>query len=210
LRNANTAEILDLITSFVDSTIAHRSPPPNLSQIFNKSIMTSADHASQETNTLLPMSTSISSPAWRSNKLLWAALAAAGVALSVVVVRSTSTPFSQRYENPAARDFDYDESEHKVVVVELEGKKHKLKDQKESLSCQDGGYSKRTLKLAYELPFASLFRDTKGQRKYEASSVVLVDDYAYAVCDSSWAISKFGAQLQPFADTNVQVSSSRQ
>jgi hypothetical protein len=170
--------------------------------------MTSADHASQETTTLLPMSTSISSPAWRSNKLLWAALAAAGVALSVVIFRSTSTPFSQRYENPAsrARDFDYDESQHKVVVVELEGKKKKTKYQEESLSCQDGGYSKRTLKLAYELPFASLFRDTKGQRKYEASSVVLVDDYAYAVCDSSWAISKFGAQLQPFADTNVQVS----
>jgi hypothetical protein len=61
------------------------------------------------------------------------------------------------------------------------------------------------LKLAYELPFSSLFRDTKGQRKYEASSVVLVDDYAYAVCDSSWAISKFGSQLQPFADTNVQI-----
>lgn len=71
--------------------------------------------------------------------------------------------------------------------------------------CEDGGYSKRTLKLAYELPFASLFRDTKGQKKYEASSVVIVEDNAYAICDSSWAISKFGSQLQPFADGNVQL-----
>ena len=30
--------------------------------------------------------------------------------------------------------------------------------------CQDGKYSKRTLKLAYELPFVSLFKDTKGQK----------------------------------------------
>jgi hypothetical protein len=75
--------------------------------------------------------------------------------------------------------------------------------------CNDGGYSKRTLKLAYELPFASLFRNHKGQKKYEASSVIMVDDDVYAVCDSSWAISKFGSQLQPFANGNVQVGDPR-
>ena len=73
----------------------------------------------------------------------------------------------------------------------LLGKKKDKKGPQDPLyPCDDGGYSKRTLKLAYELPFASLFRDTKGQKKYEASSVVIVGDSAYAVCDSSWAISK--------------------
>jgi len=98
--------------------------------------------------------------------------------------------------------------------VELEGKKKKKKKHKKSddedesapaLLCDDGKYSKRTLKLAYELPFASLFLDNKGQRKYEASSVVVVEDNVYAVCDSSWAISKFDRGLQPFQETNVQI-----
>lgn len=84
-------------------------------------------------------------------------------------------------------------------------KKKQKKADSEPPSCDDGNYSKRTLKLAYELPFASLFRDTKGQKKYEASSVVVVGDDAYAVCDSSWAISKFGSNLQPFAEGNVQI-----
>ena len=79
------------------------------------------------------------------------------------------------------------------------------KSDSNKVTCADGGYSKRTLKLAYELPFSSLFRDNKGQRKYEASSVIVVDDMAYAVCDSSWAISKFDSKLDPFADANIQV-----
>lgn len=101
-------------------------------------------------------------------------------------------------------------------------------------------YSKRTLKNAYEMPFAALFTDNKGQKKYEASSVIVVslvvvllymivdynmwnpielvlifiiiitiihqvDDNAYAVCDSSWAISKFGRTLQPFSSANMQI-----
>ena len=40
--------------------------------------------------------------------------------------------------------------------------------------CDDGVYSKRTLQRAYELSFAALFKDTKGQKKYEASDVILV------------------------------------
>lgn len=35
-------------------------------------------------------------------------------------------------------------------------------------------YSKRTLKKAYEMPFAALFVDNRGQKKYEASSVIVV------------------------------------
>jgi hypothetical protein len=72
-------------------------------------------------------------------------------------------------------------------------------------ACSDGDYSKRTLKLANELPFASLFRDHKDQRKFEASSVVIVNDTAYAVCDSSWAISKFDTKLEPFSEINLQI-----
>ena len=40
--------------------------------------------------------------------------------------------------------------------------------------CHDGEYSARTLQLAYELPFPGIFRDTKGQKKYEASDIILV------------------------------------
>jgi hypothetical protein len=72
-------------------------------------------------------------------------------------------------------------------------------------ACSDGDYSKRTLKLANELPLASLFRDSKGQGKFEASSVVTVNDTAYAVCDSSWAISKFDTKLEPFSEINLQI-----
>ena len=72
--------------------------------------------------------------------------------------------------------------------------------------CADGLYSKRTLKLAYELTFPALFRDTKGMNKFEASSVIVMDDgFVYAVCDSSWSIFKFDSQLQPFLKTNVLI-----
>jgi hypothetical protein len=43
--------------------------------------------------------------------------------------------------------------------------------------CYDGHYREKTLQLAYELPFAALFKDTKGQKKYEASSVIVVSKH---------------------------------
>lgn len=103
-----------------------------------------------------------------------------------------------------------------TLIVEIEGKnkkKHSIHSDDsvdddrspEKSTCNDGHYSKRTLKRAYELPFSALFRDHKGQRKYEASSVVVVGDSAYAVCDSSWAISKFDTTLTPFASGNIQL-----
>lgn len=86
------------------------------------------------------------------------------------------------------------EEEEKAVAEELVKK------------CNDGKYSKRTLKLAYELPFSALFwGNPPGVRNYEASDVILVDEYAYAVCDSSWAIAKFNAQLAPFAADNMPI-----
>jgi hypothetical protein len=71
--------------------------------------------------------------------------------------------------------------------------------------CSDGTYSKHTLQLAYELPFAALFRNNRGQKKYEASSVIAVGENVYAVCDSSWSISKFDRNLEPFGPSNLQV-----
>ncbi|GAX21750.1 hypothetical protein FisN_31Lh038 [Fistulifera solaris] len=76
-------------------------------------------------------------------------------------------------------------------------------------ACEKGTYSERTLQLAYELPFIALFPDTLGQTKFEASSVVIHDDYAYAVCDSSWSLSKFRTDLQPFSPDNVQIVSTK-
>ena len=100
--------------------------------------------------------------------------------------------------------------------LEMEGSSKKKKHKKKKNSnddylftndaaCDDGLYSKRTLQRAFELPFASLFKDTKGQKKYEASDVILVDGEAYAVCDNSWAISKFGDDLRPFSPENAQI-----
>lgn len=92
--------------------------------------------------------------------------------------------------------------ESKVIQVELEGKKvssskHDKKSSKSSSkssgedgdlsSCNDGKYSKRTLQLAYELPFHALFRNNT-RRKFEASSVIVHDGYGYAICDASWAV----------------------
>ncbi|GAX10831.1 hypothetical protein FisN_31Hh038 [Fistulifera solaris] len=77
------------------------------------------------------------------------------------------------------------------------------------LACEKGTYSERTLQLAYELPFIALFADTLGQTKFEASSVVIHDDSAYAVCDSSWSLSKFRTDLQPFSPDNVQIVSTK-
>ena len=46
---------------------------------------------------------------------------------------------------------------------------------KHAPTCNDGTYSKHTLQLAYELPFAGLFdKYNRGRQKYEASSVIIV------------------------------------
>jgi hypothetical protein len=77
-----------------------------------------------------------------------------------------------------------------------------------STECEeDINYSKHTLKRAYDLPFSALFSNTRGQTKFEASDVTIVDDTVYAVCDSSFAISKFTRNLDPFSIDNVQIGS---
>jgi hypothetical protein len=73
--------------------------------------------------------------------------------------------------------------------------------------CDDGEYSKRTLQLAYEMPFAALFKDNKASRKFEGSSVTISEDKTtlFAVCDSSWDIPKIGIQLHPLSDANILI-----
>ena len=42
-------------------------------------------------------------------------------------------------------------------------------------SCsKDKTYSQKTMKTAFELPFAALFKDTRGEKKFEASSLIKV------------------------------------
>jgi hypothetical protein len=135
------------------------------------------------------------------------------IVMIVVVVAGLAVQSTTTRENVA--DIIYPEP--KTVVVQLEGKHKKHHDIADDTfsddqlqyqsTCTDGHYSKHTLKRAYELPFAALFRDHKSQRKYEASSVIVVDGSAYAVCDSSWAISKFDVHLTPFSTKNIQIGS---
>lgn len=83
------------------------------------------------------------------------------------------------------------------IVLEREGKKRS--------ECEDGDYSKRTVKTAFELPFAALFKDTKGQKTFEASGLTIVENKVYAICDNSWAISKFDDSLRPFSEANKMI-----
>lgn len=71
--------------------------------------------------------------------------------------------------------------------------------------CDNPAYSKTTLKAAYEDSFIALMKDTKHQKKFEASDVIVVEDNFYAVCDNSWAIEKLSDQLIPFSDANIQI-----
>jgi hypothetical protein len=165
------------------------------------------ERPSSETTELLSMAaTSDEAMAHRGGSVSRWKILAVPCLVSLLLVSVVVVTMHRDTEAVAARD-----SQPETTFVELEGSSEKKKKDKNkgknksALACEDGKYSKRTLQLAYELPFASLFRDNQGQRKYEASSVVLVDGNAYAVCDSSWAISKFGSQLTPFAEGNVQI-----
>jgi hypothetical protein len=88
--------------------------------------------------------------------------------------------------------------------VPLLSSKHHQHDT--NLKClEDEMYSSHTAKTAYEMPFAALFKDTRGEKKFEASSIFSVNGTYYAICDNSWAISKFGADLTPFSENNIMI-----
>jgi len=79
-----------------------------------------------------------------------------------------------------------------------------------SNECQeDLNYSTHTAKTAYEVPFAALFADTKSQKKFEASSITTFGGNYYAICDNSWAISKFSPSLTPFSSDNIMIGDPR-
>jgi hypothetical protein len=125
----------------------------------------------------------------KTNKIMfWRTMVLIFVLLTIGMMVSTGTNTTSYTSNDK-------EKSYKKLHLELQGKKKtkssKHDKDKDDDYCNDGEYSKRTLKLAYELPFASLFRNTQHQRKYEASSVTVVGEDVYAVCDSSWAIAKF-------------------
>jgi hypothetical protein len=82
-----------------------------------------------------------------------------------------------------------------------------LRSEADNASCSMPAYADRTLKLAHEETFAGLFKDPKGEYKFEASDVIVVDNDYYAICDSSWAISRIGSSLTPFSDRNKQLGS---
>lgn len=80
----------------------------------------------------------------------------------------------------------------------------------QSYNCHsDPNYSIHTAKTAYELPFAALFADTRSQTKFEASSITKFEGNYYAICDNSWAISKFSPSLTPFSEDNIMIGDPR-
>ena len=65
---------------------------------------------------------------------------------------------------------------------------------------KDAADPRRTLTRIYDLPFATLSRQRVS--KFEASDVTIVNGTVYAVCDSSWGISKFVRNAYPPSEDN--------
>ncbi|KAL3128263.1 putative transmembrane domain-containing [Cryptosporidium hominis] len=68
--------------------------------------------------------------------------------------------------------------------------------------CNDKDYTKKVLKLVYELSYFALPKDTLNIRKFEASDVKVFNEEMWVVCDNSWTIGKFGLSLTPFSHSN--------
>ena len=128
--------------------------------------------------------------------------------IGIVIVGCLSlTALHYRHNTPSNMDNN--------MSMSLYGSKHhdtkkksgySYKGEFPSTECEeDINYSKHTLKRAYDLPFSALFSNTRGQTKFEASDVTIVNDTVYAVCDSSFAISKFKRNLDPFSYDNEQI-----
>ena len=160
--------------------------------------------ANNETSALLPSSSSTPTDAnnrRRGSSRLTAAVgqtvAAILVFIGVAIIFSTS-----HHDRASLQILPFlGKSNHRAK--KLKKARKRLND---DYQCEkDDKYSKITLKRAYELPYAALFKDHKGQKKYEASDVTIVDDEVFSVCDNSWAISRFSKSLLPFNEKNVQV-----
>lgn len=68
--------------------------------------------------------------------------------------------------------------------------------------CNDKDYTKKMLKLVYELSYFALPKDTMSIRKFEASDVKVFNDEMWVVCDNSWMIGRFKLSLTPFSHSN--------
>ncbi|KEP65452.1 UNVERIFIED_CONTAM: hypothetical protein HHA_245610 [Hammondia hammondi] len=73
-------------------------------------------------------------------------------------------------------------------------------------ACRGRHYLSHTLRLAHEQSFFSLFANTQGMSKYEASDVIGVDGSLYTVFDSSYAIGHTSYTLRPFDEMNYLIS----
>ncbi|CAM9861656.1 unnamed protein product [Heterosigma akashiwo] len=71
--------------------------------------------------------------------------------------------------------------------------------------CKVKTYAGSVLQRAYESPMFALFEDTKSQTKFETSDIIRAGGNLYAICDSSWAISKLSMSLPNYSPENVQI-----
>ena len=156
--------------------------------------------------------------ALRPTELVWFGGAALLVVVGVVIALPlAATALNGGSNQDAAASLTTTESNSLALgstssnlpILGRSNKKQKKAEKSDKTNeCEsDSRYSKHTVKTAFELPFAALFRDIKGQKKFEASSVTIVGNEVYSVCDSSFAIAKFDSSLQPFSPDNVQIGS---
>mmetsp|Transcript_17408 Transcript_17408/g.40686 ORF Transcript_17408/g.40686 Transcript_17408/m.40686 type:complete len:407 (-) Transcript_17408:59-1279(-) len=72
--------------------------------------------------------------------------------------------------------------------------------------CASPSYRQTTMKTAFEQSFFGMVQDQKGEKKFEASDVIKIDeDWYYAIADSSWAIHKFRSDLRAFSAENILI-----
>uniref|UniRef100_A0A7S4KU66 Uncharacterized protein n=1 Tax=Paramoeba aestuarina TaxID=180227 RepID=A0A7S4KU66_9EUKA len=84
------------------------------------------------------------------------------VVLTIVVIVVFTAPSDNDFESPLQPQLERGTRSSPLTLSPAGGA---TLEKANNFPCDDGGYSKRTLKKAYELPFASLFTDTKGQKK---------------------------------------------
>ncbi|KAL7068442.1 hypothetical protein ACR3K2_10510 [Cryptosporidium serpentis] len=71
--------------------------------------------------------------------------------------------------------------------------------------CNDKNYTRKVLKMVYELTYFALPKDIKNETKFEASDLKIIGDNIWVVCDNSWHLGRFGLSLTPFSHQNELV-----
>lgn len=71
--------------------------------------------------------------------------------------------------------------------------------------CSNDDFTKTTLKADLDATYAALIKDKRGENKFEASDVVIIDDKFYSICDNSWSIQVIGSHFTPLDHTNYQI-----